>query len=537
MGKEEKRKSVIAVLDGRKKAVSSLTWLFGSSRRPFIDDELLVLVLLNPTFSDTWFCCFGEQQAASPCEGQGYIKFLQDQISQQRQSYVKTLRPFYDSCKSLGVKFEVKVFAGPYPKAAVASEASGLKPALIVMDRCLVDDEWLRIGCQKCQLVSVDDNGEAEFHCATPDPLASSFQSWTSVLSSQNDEDDPAVVENASPETAECGGFSKSGTELDPLQLIKLPLELSAEDIVAMTDEFGRVGRLIICSHERFDMFKGFLPQPSGLPLLVKRFSAGSFEAIMEAEKRVARFMFHKNVLSPIGFHESSSFSALVYLYPGKLGTLDQHLISRVRGRPSGLTCPERMKIAIGIGLALQYMHEHCPGGPVIHGDLRACSVFLGEDFQPMISGFGRARWLGNGDPKFEGTIPCSTPSSSSSRLPRRETTSDLEMESLALMKEDVFSFGVLLLRLFCRRPLPEADRQLVDWARPLLVQGANHELLDHDMEELDTYEMYKVMSAATQCTKTKSLSRLSMSQVVSVLRGERSSIPESSPSSEIQYG
>ncbi|XP_068660770.1 receptor-like cytosolic serine/threonine-protein kinase RBK1 [Aristolochia californica] len=547
MAKKNRRESVIAVLDGHKaskheKSVSSLTWLFGSCRL-FLNDHLLVLVLLNPTFSDSWFCCFGEQQAASPWEGQGYMKFLQDQIAQQRQTYVKILRPFYDNCKNLGVKFEVKVFAGPYPKAAVASEASSFKPTLIILDRCLVDEEWVRLGCQDCQLISVDDSGKPEFHCASPDPVGS-FESGTPVLSSMQEED-PNVVERAALETPECEW------ELDPLQLLRLPMELSSEDIGAVTDEF-RVERFLH-NHESVDMFKGFLLHLSGLPVLVKRFSAGNFEGIMEAEKRVSRFMFHKNIFSPIGYHEGSSFSALVYFYPGN-ATLDQYLSRKtsfilplsmaslsyaydicvfvigVRGRPSGLTCSERMKIAIGISLGLQYMHEECPGAPVVHGDLRACTVFLGRDFQPKISGFGRARWLGD---KLEATMSSSSPNSSP-RLPREET---LDLESLALMKADVFSFGVLLLRLFCRRPLPEDDRQLVDWARPLLLQGANHELLDHDMEELDMYEMYRVMSAATQCTKTRSFPRLDMSQVVSILRGESSSIPQSSPSSDSSMG
>lgn len=55
--------------------------------------------------------------------------------------------------------------------------------------------------------------------------------------------------------------------------------------------------------------------------------------------------------------------------------------------------------------------------------------------------------------------------------------------------------------------------------AQPLLLRLAFHEMLDQDMEDLDMYEIYKVMSAATQCTKSKPLSRPSMTQV-SLLAG-----------------
>ncbi|KAF5188190.1 Exopolygalacturonase [Thalictrum thalictroides] len=68
--------------------------------------------------------------------------------------------------------------------------------------------------------------------------------------------------------------------------------------------------------------------------------------------------------------------------------------------------------------------------------------------------------------------------------------------------------------------------------ARPLFLQGAFHELLDQDTEDLDMYEISRVMSAAIQCTKTKPLSRPNMSQVVSILRGENLTVIESNPSS-----
>lgn len=37
---------------------------------------------------------------------------------------------------------------------------------------------------------------------------------------------------------------------------------------------------------------------------------------------------------------------------------------------------------------------------------------------------------------------------------------------TVPLLKEDVYSYGVLLLRLFCPRQMPEDDTQLVEWVR-----------------------------------------------------------------------
>lgn len=44
-----------------------------------------------------------------------------------------------------------------------------------------------------------------------------------------------------------------------------------------------------------------------------------------------------------------------------------------------------RLKIAKGIAHGVRYMHEECPQGPVVHGDLKACNIFLGRDLQPMV--------------------------------------------------------------------------------------------------------------------------------------------------------
>lgn len=44
------------------------------------------------------------------------------------------------------------------------------------------------------------------------------------------------------------------------------------------------------------------------------------------------------------------------------------------------------MKIAIGIAQGLRYMHEQCPRGPIVHGDLRACNVLLGHNLEPQVN-------------------------------------------------------------------------------------------------------------------------------------------------------
>lgn len=55
------------------------------------------------------------------------------------------------------------------------------------------------------------------------------------------------------------------------------------------------------------------------------------------------------------------------------------------RGRQEGLTCLERMRIAIETGTAIRYMHEECPRGPVAHGNIRPCNIYLGQELEPHV--------------------------------------------------------------------------------------------------------------------------------------------------------
>ena len=46
---------------------------------------------------------------------------------------------------------------------------------------------------------------------------------------------------------------------------------------------------------------------------------------------------------------------------------------------------PGKMDIAIGIAQGLRYMHEQCPRGPIVHGNLRPCNILLGHNLQPQV--------------------------------------------------------------------------------------------------------------------------------------------------------
>ncbi|KAK9086368.1 hypothetical protein Syun_028762 [Stephania yunnanensis] len=246
----------------------------------------------------------------------------------------------------------------------------------------------------------------------------------------------------------------------------------------------------LISQHEEFEIYDGYC-KVLGRHVMVKYFTGESNGAV-EAARRVASSMSHKNILRLIGYHESVNGTVLVHNSAAK-GTLDQFLHGYGNGKKVSLTVQSRMNIAIEIGRVVRYMHEECPGGPVVHGDLQSHNVFLSHDFIPMLSGFEQAMWLQ--------WVQVGTSCSYKSCCHK----DPLNHESLELLKSDVFSFGVLLLKLFCKKFEPMDDKSLINWVRPMLQRGAFHELLEEDLENADPYEIYKVMAVVTKCTRTKS--------------------------------
>ncbi|CAL5433365.1 unnamed protein product [Camellia sinensis] len=279
-----------------------------------------------------------------------------------------------------------------------------------------------------------DDEGlisphESHFHFNFPNSKTKSqpFLPYHASTSKQG-ENHPTMSESSSKNKTLSDDHNISSAGFSEVNLVmRMPLQLSWEMVKEITSGFTRM--TCFEENENFKTYCGYLSDHHS-QVLVRRFT-GQLGCVLKAAKKAALSMHHKNILGLSGYYKSKNGTVLVYLFTQRW-TLDRFLHDSMGKQWTKMTFQEKMKIAIGICDGVRYMHEECPRGPVVCGDLRSCNIFMNFDLEPQ--------------------------------------------------------------------------------ARPLLLQRAFHKLLDKDMEDLDIYEIFRI---------------------ISVLKGETSCAMQLSPSSE----
>ncbi|KAL1212313.1 Protein kinase STUNTED [Cardamine amara subsp. amara] len=259
------------------------------------------------------------------------------------------------------------------------------------------------------------------------------------------------------------------------------------------------------------EVYKGFLED--GKAIAVKILKPSVKEAVKEFvhEVSIISSLSHQNISPLIGVCVHYNDLISVYNLASK-GSLEETLQGK-----HVLRWEERFRIAIGLGEALDYLHNQC-SNPVIHRDVKSSNVLLSDEFEPQLSDFGLSIW---GSKTCRYTIQRDVVGTFGYLAP------EYFMYGKVSDKVDVYAFGVVLLELLSGKTPISSDslrgqESLVMWAKPKIEKGNAKELLDPNVSGIfDEDQFHKMVLAATHCLTRAATHRPNIREILKLLKGE----------------
>ncbi|XP_010461815.1 PREDICTED: probable receptor-like protein kinase At1g49730 isoform X1 [Camelina sativa] len=250
-----------------------------------------------------------------------------------------------------------------------------------------------------------------------------------------------------------------------------------------------------------------------GLVAAVKRMNKVSEQAEQDfcREIELLAKLHHRNLVALKGFCINKKERFLVYDYMEN-GSLKDHL--HATGKPP-LSWGTRMKIAIDVANALEYLHFYCDP-PLCHRDIKSSNILLDENFVAKLSDFGLAHSSRDGSICFE---PVNTNIRGTPGYVDPEYVVTQELTE----KSDVYSYGVVLLELITGRRAVDEGVNLVEMSQRFLLTKSKHrELVDprinDSIDDAGVKQLEAVVAVVRWCTEKEGRSRPSIKQVLRLL-------------------
>ncbi|GKB60028.1 kinase RLK-Pelle-CrRLK1L-1 family protein [Tanacetum coccineum] len=207
-------------------------------------------------------------------------------------------------------------------------------------------------------------------------------------------------------------------------------------------------------------VYKGqFSSEVAGHFVAIKRLDSMSNQGEPEfkAELEIHSKLRHCHLVPLIGYCDDNKEMILIYKYMPH-GALSHHL----HKAKTPLSWAQRLKIAVGAGCGLHYLHTHAGNG-IIHRDVKSSNILLDENWEAMISDFGLSKPGPTNQSKSY--VDASVKGTFGYLDPEYFYTGKLKMET------DVYAFGVVLFELLSGRlavdeRYGEDHCSLVRWAQ-----------------------------------------------------------------------
>ncbi|XP_058096014.1 G-type lectin S-receptor-like serine/threonine-protein kinase SD2-5 [Magnolia sinica] len=297
-------------------------------------------------------------------------------------------------------------------------------------------------------------------------------------------------------------------------QVLGMPRKFSYEDLRIATDDF----RVKLGEGGFGSVFKGILEDDTKIAVKqMEKIGQGMKEFLAEVE--TLGNIHHFNLVQLIGFCAERSHRLLVYEYMSN-GSLDHWIFSENKNQV--LNWQTRKKIIHDIAKGLAYLHEECRQR-IVHLDIKPQNILLDDSFSAKVSDFGLSKLMDRDQSQVQTTM--------------RGTPGYLapEWQQLRItLKVDIYSFGIVVLEIFCGRK--NLDRSRSESSKHLLrllqEKAEENRLIDiidvssADMQ-LHREESMKMIKLAAWCLQDDHTRRPLMSTVVKVLEGAMEVEPE----------
>ncbi|XP_058225589.1 U-box domain-containing protein 33-like isoform X1 [Rhododendron vialii] len=269
--------------------------------------------------------------------------------------------------------------------------------------------------------------------------------------------------------------------------------EFSFSEIVEATSNFDL--SLKIGEGGYGNIYKGQLRHTQ---VAIKMLNSNSMQGPSEFQQEVTVLskLRHPNLVTLIG--ACPEFFILVYEYLPN-GSLEDRLCCKDNSPP--LSWQTRIRIATELCSVLIFLHS-CSPHSIVHGDLKPANILLDSNYVSKLSDFGICRILCQNQFSSNNTTPSwitETPKGTFSYMdPEFLTTGEISPKS------DVFSFGIILLRLLTGRPALGITKEV----KYALDKGNLKNLLDPTAGDWPFVQAQQLAHTAMWCCEVNRQSR-----------------------------
>nr|GEU67106.1 protein kinase-like domain, phloem protein 2-like protein [Tanacetum cinerariifolium] len=291
----------------------------------------------------------------------------------------------------------------------------------------------------------------------------------------------------------------------DDLAQFKIPLE----NILSATNNFD--GKNIIGTTEFLKEYRGqHLWNGDLIAIYARRLNkemGNKYERPFWMEISMLSSLKHKNLVSFIGFCDDNDEKIIIFKLETR-GSLSNYLSD-----PMLLTWVQRLKICVGLGQALSYIHYDEPRDfSIIHRRIDSFLVQLNDNWEPKLSDSGLSMKIkaSQRHHSFHSNTPQGTSGYGDPTYIETQTVSH---------KSDIYSFGVILFELLCGRK-SIMDNSDGDHLAPLAVTHYQEKKLDNIIDEdlwkqMDLHSFNMFAEIAYECLAEERSRRPNIDDIV----------------------